>query len=106
MFRNPYRLLDQIIAGQAELKSFVLQLVTIGKKIMSQNDDLAAAVSALQASATSAEAAIATELAQIAAQSGSNPAVAHAITNIQAITAGLTASAASITPAPTTPASS
>lgn len=105
MLRNPYRLLDRIIAGQAEIKSFVLQLLTIGKKIMSQNDDLAAAVTALQTSATSAEAAIATELAEIAAQTGSNPAVAQAITNIQAITAGLTASAASITP-PTPPASS
>lgn len=75
-------------------------LIKQGTIIMAQNDELAAAVAALTTASSAAETAIATELAAIAAQSGSNPVVAQAITNINAITAGLTAAAASVPPPP------
>lgn len=116
--RNPFRSrrLERI---EAALKSQSTQLSEIyrlsvdhkaqGIKLMAQSDDLAAAVSALASSATAAEAAISAEPAIIAANSGANPAIATAITNIQAITAGLTSAAASVpapapSPAPAAPA--
>lgn len=96
--------LDLIIAAQAVMQATLNTLVQQGKHIMAQNDDLAAAVSALATAATSAETAIQTELSVIASNSGNNPAVAAAISNIQAITAGLTQSAASVPTAPPAPA--
>lgn len=91
--------LDRILAGQAILSAKLDTLLKQGKHIMAQNDDLTAAVAALATAATGAETAIQNELNVIASNTGNNSAVAAAISNIQSITAALTASASSV-PAP------
>lgn len=97
--RNPFKIfktLDAILAMQNASVVLLRQIQQQGVKLMAQSDDLTAAVAALATASSTAEAAIATELATIAANSGSNPAIATAITNIQSITAGLTSAAASV----------
>lgn len=93
---NVFRPLDAILSNQKTILAALAVLKTQGTKLMAQSDDLTAAVVALASSATAAEAAIAAELAKIAAAGGDNPAIVTAITNIQAITAGLTSAAASV----------
>lgn len=101
-FRRMHARLDTIEDRLGYIEADQQTLIIQGKKIMAQNDDLLASVAALATASSAAEASIAAELATIASQTGSNPVVAQAITNINAITAGLTAAAASVPPVPPT----
>jgi len=75
-----------------------IQIDTL-RKIMTDIENLTAAVTGLQTASAAAASAIETELAKIAAaNTGNDPASAAAVTSSQGVTAALTAEAAKVTP--------
>lgn len=106
---NPW---DGAPAWAIELRFMLALVLTEETIIMSQNDDLNNAVTALATGFAALDSAVGAELAAIVAAGAPNPVVAQAIANIGAITgkmatdaAALTASIPSATtvPAPTLP---
>jgi len=92
---NQLSTLTQAINAMVESLSIQAQAL---RKIMTDVENLTAAVTALQTASAAAASAIETELAKIAAaNTGNDPAIAAAVTAISGVTAALTAEAAKVT---------
>ncbi len=93
---NQLSILTTAVGAMAGSQSTQIDIL---RQIMTDIENLTAAVTGLQTASAAAASAIETELAKIAAaNTGNDPAIAAAVTSIQGVTAALTAEAAKVTP--------
>jgi hypothetical protein len=91
--------LTPVLNAIKTLQTGVTSILTQTGKIMSDTDNLVAALPGLTAAINGGIAAIETEIAAIAsANTGNNPAIAEAVTNIKNLTAAMNTEVAKVTP--------